>query len=53
MKKTFMKGTRFKDTSARSNVLPLHSSQIARANGFLQSKVQDSPKTFSPPRHPF
>jgi hypothetical protein len=44
MKKTFVKGTRFKDTIARSNVLPLHSSQISRANGFLQPKVQDSPK---------
>jgi hypothetical protein len=42
--KDFVKGTRFKDTSAKSNVLPIHSSQIARANDFLQPKVQDSPK---------
>jgi hypothetical protein len=35
IKKTFVKGTRYKDTNARSNALPIHSSQIAMTNGFL------------------
>jgi hypothetical protein len=44
MKKTFVKGIKFEDTNARSNVLPIHSSQIETTNGYLQPKVQDFPK---------
>jgi hypothetical protein len=42
-----MKETKLEDTNARSNTLAIHSSQIAKENyGFLQPKVQDSPKNF-------
>ncbi len=42
-----MNETKLEDTNARSNILAIHSSQIAMENyGFLQPKVQDSPKNF-------
>jgi hypothetical protein len=47
VKKTLMKETRLENANARSNTLAIHSSQIAKENyGFLQPKVQDSPKNF-------
>lgn len=40
-------------TNARSNALAIHFPQIARANGFLQPKVQDFPNFLSIPHCPF
>jgi hypothetical protein len=53
VKKTFMKRIRLEDTNAKLNVLATQSTQIVQANGFLQSKVKDSPKAFIAPDHPF
>jgi hypothetical protein len=51
--KNFHQKIRLKDTNAKLNVLTTQSTQIVHANGFLQSKVQDSPKAFVAPHHPF
>jgi hypothetical protein len=53
VKKTFTNFFRLKDKNAKLNVLATQSTQIVQANVFLQSKVQDSPKNFAPPHHPF
>jgi hypothetical protein len=38
-----MKGIKHEDKNARSNTLTIHFPKFVKANGFLQSKVQDSP----------
>jgi hypothetical protein len=53
VKKTFMKRIKLEDTNAKLNVLATQFTQIVRANGFEQSKVQNSPNFFAPPHHPF
>jgi len=41
-----MKGIGLKDTNVRLNILAIHFSQIAKANGFLQPNMQNFPKFF-------
>jgi hypothetical protein len=41
-----MKGIKHEDKNARSNTSTMHSPKNIKANGFLQAKVQDSPKKF-------
>jgi len=48
-----MKIIKLKDTNAKANALAIHFPQTVMANGFLQPKVQDSPKTFVAPHHHF
>jgi hypothetical protein len=45
-KKNIVKGIGFKDTNVRLNILTIHFSQIAKANGFLQPNVQNFPIFF-------
>jgi hypothetical protein len=45
VKKKIVKGIELKDKNVKFNPLTTHSSQILKANEFLQSKVQDFPKT--------
>jgi hypothetical protein len=48
-----MKRIKLEDTNAKANVLAIDFPQIVMANGFLQPKVQDSPKAFVAPHHHF
>jgi hypothetical protein len=48
-----MKGIELKYKNVRLNPLVTHFSQIVNANEFLQSKVQDFPKTFVASDHHF
>jgi hypothetical protein len=48
-----MKRIKIEDTNAKSNALAIHFPQTIMANGFLQRKVQDSPKAFVGPHHHF
>jgi hypothetical protein len=47
-----MKGIRL-NTIVELNVLAINYAQFTRANGYLQPKVQDFPKKFVLPHHPF
>ncbi len=53
VKKNSMKRIKIEDTNAKSNALAIHFPQTIMANGFLQRKVQDSPKAFVGPHHHF
>jgi hypothetical protein len=46
VKKTFIKGIGLNDTNVRLNILAIHFSQIAKANGFCQPNVQNFPNFF-------
>jgi hypothetical protein len=48
-----MKRIKLKDTNAKSNVLAVHFHKFVMANGFLQPKVQETPKAFVVPHHHF
>ncbi len=53
VKKNSMKRIKLKDTNAKSNVLAVHFHKFVMANGFLQPKVQETPKAFVVPHHHF
>jgi hypothetical protein len=53
VKNTFVKGIELEETNARPNLLVIHFSQIAKANGFSNQKCKIFQNLFTIPHHPF